>query len=131
MSRYISEKSLLENVDNIILYKDIQQFYANRIRISNEKGLKANKSVKPITLKRGDFVIEKFNKDKQLLSNTNQKTYFCVLRVITPRCFVCTHTDGQCSKCVLLPTNNVELVNLSTGNKTQRSINSINHINLN
>ena len=131
MSRYISEKSLLENVDNIILYKDIQQFYANRIRILNDKGLKANKSVKPITLKRGDFVIEKFAKDKQLLHNASQKIYFCVLRVLTPRCVLCTHTNDQCNKCVLLPTNNVELVNLSTGHKTQRSINYITHINLN
>ena len=130
MSRYISEKSLLKNVDNIILYKDIQKFYTNRIRILNEKGLKANKYVKPITLKRGEFVVEKLAKDKQLLNNTSKQIYFCILRILDPRCVLCNHTDSQCNKCEMLPTNTVELVNLTSGNKTRRSVNQITHIEL-
>ena len=128
MSRYVSEKSLLENVQNIILFKDLQKFFEHRIRILNEKSLKANKRVKGLILKRGDFVTNRLNKDKQI-GNVN-KTYFCVLRVISPRCFNCENSQDQCSKCILLPTNNVSLINLLSGNKTRRSVNDIKHVKL-
>ena len=130
MSRYVSESSLLENVDNIILFKDIQKFYTHRIRVLNHQGLKANKKVPGIYLKRGDFVINKFAKTKQLLYDP-QKTYYCVLRVENPRCRVCIDNIDLCAKCNLLPTSDVSLVHLATGNKTRRSVNQISHVQLN
>ena len=126
MSRYISETSLLENVQNIILFKDLQKFFDHRIRILNEKGLKANKKVKGLILKRGDFVTNRSETDKNI--GNVDKIYFCVLRVLSPRCFNCENSQDQCPKCVLMPTTNVALINLLTGHKTKRSVNNIKHV---
>ena len=128
MNRYISETSLMENVKNIILYKDISKFFEHRLRILNAKGLKANKKVRGLILKPGDFVSDKTEKDKNI--GDLNKFYYCILRVISPRCWHCENTNEQCQKCILLPSANVQLVNLLTGHKTKRSVNNIKHVKL-
>ena len=129
INRYVSETSLLENVTDLILYKNIQKFYTHRIRVLNQQGLKANKKVTGIFLKRGDFVVNKFEKNKQLIYDA-QKTYYVVLRVENPRCRTCIDSMDLCAKCHLLPTTDVSLVNFATGNKTKRNVNQITHVHL-
>ena len=67
MNRYISESSLLENTENLILYKNIQKFYEHRLKILNKQNQKANKKVKGIYLKRGDILTDKWEKNKNLV----------------------------------------------------------------
>ena len=42
MNRNISESSLLENTENLILYKNIQKFYKHRLKILNKQNQKVN-----------------------------------------------------------------------------------------
>ena len=44
INKYTSKQDLLINVEGIILYKDLQKLYENRIRILNNKSLKLNKT---------------------------------------------------------------------------------------
>ena len=129
INNYISEKTLTEDVKGIILYKDIKKFYEKRLQILNEKSQRLNKKSSPIYLKRGDFVTQKAIKNKSI-GNEKDKTYFCVTRIVSPRCHECLSTVDRCQYCVLLPVQNVSLVNLITGHKTQRSVNDIIHIKL-
>ena len=103
--------------------------YDHRIQILSNRALKLNKYVSPQTFKRGDFVCEKDKKTKDMGTNKN-KVYFTVKRVKSPRCHYCVDTQDQCDRCILLPTNDVYLINLSTGHHTHRSANDITHIRL-
>ena len=88
MNRYISESSLLENTNDLILFKNIQKFYDYRISVLTKQGEKTNKKVKGIFFKRGDIVIHKSEKNKNLLYDP-QKVYYAVLRIENPRCRTC------------------------------------------
>ena len=129
VSRYLSEKNLLENANDLILFRNLEKFYEHRLSVLNKKNKKTNKRVSGIFLKRGDILTQKHDKNKNLVYDKN-KVYFAVLRVENPRCRLCVDTIDLCSKCDILETIDVSVVNLSTGNKTRKNVNSITHVEL-
>ena len=73
----------MSNANDLVLFKNLQEFYNHRLSVLTKQNKKTNKSVNGIFLKRGDILVSKHQKNKDMMYDKD-KDYFAVLRVETP-----------------------------------------------